>query len=142
MSSGPGVLQELHESVGTLLRSKSPGESLSARDIVDLMNLIGKCIVAGNIRRSAQIALGKVNDDGFLALKDYERNPERIPYGWASNNSVLAEIGMDYSEVAEGILRNGEPGLAWLENMRAYSRMGREPDYRDKLAAGGNPCLE
>jgi hypothetical protein len=37
---------------------------------------------------------------------------------------------------------NGEPGFAWLENMRAYSRMGDEPDYKDKRAEGGNPCLE
>jgi hypothetical protein len=37
---------------------------------------------------------------------------------------------------------NGEPGFAWLENMRAYSRMGDEPDHKDKRAEGGNPCLE
>ena len=26
--------------------------------------------------------------------------------------------------------------------MRAYSRMGDQPDYKDAKAAGGNPCLE
>ena len=39
-------------------------------------------------------------------------------------------------------MRNGEPGLCWLENMRAYGRMCEEPNWKDRRAAGGNPCLE
>lgn len=66
-----------------------------------------------------------------------------MDYGWVSNNSIYAELGMDYTEVQESILKNGgEPGLCWLENMRAYGRMIEPPNYRDKKAAGGNPCLE
>lgn len=49
---------------------------------------------------------------------------------------------MDYSKIAEKIRLNGEPGLCWLENMRAYGRMADPADYKDKLASGGNPCLE
>ena len=49
---------------------------------------------------------------------------------------------MDYEQVAEKIKLNGEPGLCWLENMRAYGRMGDAPNYKDKRAMGGNPCLE
>ena len=44
-----------------------------------------------------------------------------MSYGWASNNSVFAEIVMDYTDIAEQISINGEPGLAWLQNMREYS---------------------
>jgi len=66
-----------------------------------------------------------------------------MDYGWVSNNSIYAELGMDYTEVQDSILKNGgEPGLCWLENMRAYGRMIEPPNYRDKKAAGGNPCLE
>jgi len=65
-----------------------------------------------------------------------------MDYGWVSNNSIYAKIGMDYSKVVENIINNGEPGLVWLENMRKYSRMCDKPDYRDRLAMGGNPCLE
>lgn len=48
---------------------------------------------------------------------------------------------MDYSEAASRINDNGEPGFAWLENMRGYSRMktGWTKDHR---VMGGNPCLE
>ncbi len=49
---------------------------------------------------------------------------------------------MDYEQVADKIRLNGEPGLCWLENMRAYGRMGDAPNYKDKKASGGNPCLE
>lgn len=49
---------------------------------------------------------------------------------------------MDYSEIAEQISVNGEPGIAWLQNMREYSRMVYPKDYKDIKAMGGNPCLE
>jgi ribonucleoside-triphosphate reductase (thioredoxin) len=65
------------------------------------MNMIGKCVVAGNIRRSAEIAFGEPKDIEFLDLKDYSKNPERVEYGWASNNTVFAQKGMDYSEIAK-----------------------------------------
>ena len=62
----------------------------------------------------AEIALGEPYDKEFIRLKDYDRYPDRVEYGWVSNNSIYAEIGMDYTEVSESILKNGEPGLCWL----------------------------
>lgn len=115
---------------------------VTSRDIVDIMNMIGKCIVSGNIRRVAEIALGGAHDSDFIQLKDYKINPDRAEYGWVSNNSIFAETGMDYSLISEKIRQNGEPGLCWLENMRAYGRMIDPPNWKDKKAAGGNPCLE
>jgi hypothetical protein len=51
-------------------------------------------------------------------------------------------LGMDYTPFAKLIQTNGEPGFAWLENMRKFSRMNGEPDNKDHRVAGGNPCLE
>ena len=65
-----------------------------------------------------------------------------MEYGWVSNNSIFADVGQNYDEIAERIAKNGEPGLAWLDNMRNYGRMIDPPDYKDSKAAGGNPCLE
>ncbi len=61
---------------------------------------------------------------------------------WASNNSIFAKIGMDYSAVGAQIAANGEPGLMWLDNMRDYGRMidGKQPGI-DGRVKGGNPCL-
>lgn len=61
---------------------------------------------------------------------------------WASNNSIFAKVGMDYTKIAKSIAVNGEPGLAWLENMQAYSRMKDPADHKDYRVRGGNPCLE
>lgn len=139
VSSGPDPLIELHEKIKEKLNSKTPESTLGMRDIVDLMNFIGKCVVAGNIRRSAEIAMGEYNDTEFIELKNYEKNPERMEYGWVSNNSILAKLGMDYTTAVDNILKNGEPGFAWIENMKNYSRMCDPPDYKDEKAVGGNP---
>lgn len=53
-------------------------KTLNSRDIVDLMNFIGKCVIAGNIRRVAEIALGQPYDQEFIGLKDYKKNPDRL----------------------------------------------------------------
>jgi adenosylcobalamin-dependent ribonucleoside-triphosphate reductase len=37
---------------------------------------------------------------------------------------------------------NGEPGYAWLENMRHYGRMKDGYNNKDIRVEGGNPCLE
>jgi adenosylcobalamin-dependent ribonucleoside-triphosphate reductase len=140
-ASGPDILARLHDDVDHIMRREA-GKSLSVTTIVDLMNLIGRCIVSGEVRQTAEIAFGSPFDEEYIALKDYARNPERAAWGWTSNNSVIAPVGIDYRRIAEKIRLNGEPGIAWLENMRAYSRMGDAPDWKDARAGGGNPCLE
>jgi len=139
IASGPKPLAKMIESIKDLL-NKRIGDKLQSTDIVDIMNFIGKCVVAGNVRRSAEIALGDINDTEFITMK---QDKEKLTsHRWASNNSIFAEIGMDYSFVAEQISKNGEPGVLWLENSRAYSRMLDPPDYKDKKVAGVNPCGE
>jgi adenosylcobalamin-dependent ribonucleoside-triphosphate reductase len=141
VSSGPEPLKEVHEDIRKVLDTNS-GEPISITTIVDIMNLIGKCVVAGNVRRTAEIVFGDPNSEEYLDLKNYQVNPHRDQYGWTSNNSIFAELGMDYTEVSKRITDNGEPGLAWLENMRHYSRMKNGGDDKDHRAMGGNPCLE
>ena len=141
VSSGSEPLKEVHNAVRGCL-DKNVGEPISITTIVDIMNLIGKCVVAGNVRRTAEIVFGDSTSEEYINLKNYKKNPHREMYGWTSNNSVFAELGMDYKDIAERITDNGEPGLAWLENMKHYSRMKNGGDDKDHRAAGGNPCLE
>ncbi|HCX23088.1 MAG TPA: fused protease/ribonucleoside-triphosphate reductase [Cytophagales bacterium] len=140
-SSGPDPLIELHEKSREILDAEI-GKPLSITAIVDIMNLIGKCVVAGNVRRSAEIVFGEPDSEEYLDLKNYEVNPHRAEYGWTSNNSIFATTGMDYQPSAKRVQYNGEPGYAWLENMRAYGRMVDAPNWKDSRACGGNPCLE
>ena len=141
VSSGHEPLKEIHEAIREVLDNNS-GEPITVTTIVDIMNLIGKCVVAGNVRRTAEIVFGDPYDDEYLDLKNYKVNPHRETYGWTSNNSIFAELGMDYTEVCKRITDNGEPGFAWLENMRGYSRLKNGKDDKDHRVAGGNPCLE
>ena len=141
VASGYEPLEEVHEAIRKVL-DKNSGKPITITTIVDIMNLIGKCVVAGNVRRTAEIVFGDPNSEEYLDLKNYKVNPHRDQYGWTSNNSIFAELGMDYTDVAKRIVDNGEPGLAWLENMKKYSRMKNGGDWKDHRVAGGNPCLE
>ncbi len=142
VAAGPEPLKELHEHIRHILTEQIE-EPISIRTIVDIQNLIGKCVVAGNVRRTAEIAFGNPTSDEYLDLKNYEINPERRDWGWSSNNSIFADVGMDYTPAAERIQNNGEPGFAWLKNMQRYGRMQQgEADNIDYKAMGGNPCLE
>lgn len=140
-ASGHEVLQRLHVDINSILGPLA-GKPLTVTAIVDLMNCIGRCIVSGDVRQTAEIAFGDPSSKEYLDLKDYAVNPRRAEWGWTSNNSVYATLGMDYDPAVKRILANGEPGFAWLENMRNFGRMGDPPDFRDKRAKGGNPCLE
>ena len=69
-SQGPEPLQELHMALREALQHaavssstavsevKQEGALLQPRTIVDIMNMIGRCVVAGNVRRTAEIAFG------------------------------------------------------------------------------------
>lgn len=106
------------------------------------MNLIGRCVVAGNVRRSSEISLGSYESEEFINLKNYKINPEREAWGWCSNNSIFADVGMDYKDIEERIANNGEPGLLWMDNVRKFSRMNGVEDNKDFRADGTNPCSE
>jgi len=146
LASGPEPLKKLHAQIKTKFDSKI-GKKLTETDITDIMNQIGVCVVAGNVRRTAQIVFGDPESDEYLKLKDYRWNGDtyegtavhRAEYGWASNNSLFCNIGMDYTKVAEQTAKNGEPGYFWLENAQGYSRMNNGKDFKDHRASGGNP---
>jgi ribonucleoside-triphosphate reductase len=139
VASGPGPLSKMLKSLEILYDSYA-GKKADARLIVDTMNIIGRCVVAGGIRRSAQIAFGDAGDAEFLDLK---QDPEKVSdYRWVSNNSIFAKVGMDYSEAARRTAVNGEPGYFWLDNARAFGRMKDPATWDDEAAMGSNPCVE
>lgn len=151
VSSGPAPLIRMHEQLSETLDAHH-GEGISVTIIADLMNMIGQCVVAGNVRRTAQIALGDVNDPEYRKLKDYSWNSKtnqyegdmahRAAWGWASNNSVKADFDTDFTEVAKQVAINGEPGFVMMDNIRDFSRMSDPADYKDIKAKGTNPCGE
>ena len=147
-ASGPAPLINLHEQIRKVVGGRA-GETLDSRAIVDIINLIGTCVVSGNVRRSATLALGADGDNDFLNLKNAEAFPERNSYdpekpGWAwmSNNSISATVGMNYEQYVDRIVDNGEPGFIWLDVARNYGRLKDPADGKDYRVMGFNPCAE
>lgn len=138
-SSGPKPLMELHRNLIELYGSKT-GEIITSVDIVDTENLIGRCVVAGNVRRSAALALGEHDDLEYLSMKNDEE--KLYHHRWGSNNSFIAEVGMNYEWHAKQSQTNGEPGYIWLENARTRGRFKDPPRDDDRNVMGFNPCVE
>ena len=142
--TAPGP-QPLIDGVKNLIDILTPniGKPISEELIVDIFNFVGKCVVSGGIRRTAQIMFGEPNSKEYLSLKDPEtKSVELMDRRWASNNSVFGKIGMSYKNTAKLTAKNGEPGYIWLQNMQNYGRMKDTPDYKDINAKGSNPCSE
>jgi ribonucleoside-triphosphate reductase (thioredoxin) len=147
-ASGPQPLIDIHNKMREIFEAEIGG-TVGSRLIADLMNLIGTCVVAGNVRRSAEIGLGDPDDEDFINLKNADYFPERNSYdpqnpgwGWMSNNSLDVKVGQDYSKFTDLITKNGEPGFVWMDVTRAYGRLGDPPNNKDHRAAGYNPCAE
>lgn len=119
------------------------------RFVTDVMNCIAACIVAGNVRRSSLIAISDVHDYLkamiFINLKNYEKNPERMMWGWCSNNTVRLRTNEEFEKwikpVSELIKINGEPGILNLINVGKYGRVG-DTSRRQDDATLVNPCGE
>lgn len=147
-ASGPAPLVKLHKAIRKIFTGRA-GEKVTRRDIADIGNLIGVCVVSGNVRRSAELLIGRIDDEDFLNLKNSEVFPERNSYdaenpgwGWMSNNSVEVSVGQDLSAIVDGISRNGEPGVIWMDMSRKYGRLADPVNNKDHRVAGFNPCAE
>lgn len=147
-AAGHEPLEKLHNHIRNMFSGRA-GDKLTRVDIADIGNLIGVCVVSGNVRRSAELLIGRLEDDDFLNLKNKDKFPERNSYdpkapgwGWMSNNSVETQVGADLSKIIEGISLNGEPGVVWMDMSRKYGRLIDPPNNKDHRVAGYNPCAE
>lgn len=140
-ASGPEILCTGIGQINEVL-NKRAGKKLRPIDCLDIMNIIGSIVVAGNVRRSAQIAIGDMDDLQFLNAKRWDLG--NVPNWRAmSNNSVVCnDIALLPDAFWEGYRGNGEPyGLINLDLSRRVGRLG-DSKYPDPLVAGYNPCAE
>jgi len=138
VASGPEDLCWGIGKISEILMSRA-GKQVRPVDCLDIMNIIGHIIVAGNVRRSAQIAIGDPDDIEFLLAKRWDIG--NIPSWRAmSNNSVACDDLRDLHEYFwHGYEGKGEPyGLINLRLSRKVGRLG-ETDYEDPEVMGYNP---
>lgn len=144
-SSGSGPLIQLHQFIIECFhRYMTQMDYDVVRLKTDIANQVGCCVVAGNVRRSAEIAIGKISDPVFKDLKDYDKYPDRQAYGYMSNNTVGLETDEDFDslgEIARRVIIRGEPGVLNLKNF-PYGRIGSKYPVREDKAFLLNPCGE
>lgn len=140
-ASGPEILCTGIANISKVLDNRKD-KKLRPVDCLDIMNIIGAIVVAGNVRRSAQIAIGDSDDFQYLKSKRWDLG--NIP-NWRSNsnNSVVCNNFEDLpDEIWKGYTGAGEPfGLINLKLSRSVGRAG-DTKYKDKYVIGYNPCAE
>ena len=147
-ASGPTPLKQLVEYDIPSILGPLEDELITSEAIVDLFSAIGKCVVSGNVRRSASIALGNYDDNTFLSLKDSSLSKKHAelcsPNGWrwTANHSIFSKIGMDYTIPAQSTKKTGEIGYFWLENAQKFGRMSDPSHEPNTNIIGCNPCGE
>jgi ribonucleotide reductase alpha subunit len=156
-ASGAGILIEGIDKIVKIFQTRE-GKKLRSVDVLDICNIIGSIVVSGNVRRSAQIALGDPDDYLFLRAKNWSLG--NIPNWRAmSNNTIYAD---EYSHISNEIWANGymvdpqtgfakgEPyGFFNLPLSQKYGRLKDGPMKDSSLyptdednVVGTNPCAE
>lgn len=142
VASGPDDLCTGMNSIISILKKRA-GKQLSSVDCLDIVNIIASIVVAGNIRRSACIAIGDADDIEYLHAKRWDLG--NIPNWRAfSNNSVVCSDIKELPDIFwEGYKGNGEPyGLINLNLARSIGRTKDGCKYPDPDVQGFNPCAE
>jgi len=137
-ASGPRILIEGLEKIVQILKNRE-GKKLRSIDVLDICNIIGSIVVAGNVRRSALIALGDPDDYLYLRAKRWDLGG--IPNWRAfSNNTIFAD---SYDQISEdvwtGYNGNGEP--YGFFNLPLSQKKGRLKDKKKDNGILVNPCL-
>jgi len=138
-ASGPGILIEGIDNICNVVRERE-GKKLRSIDVLDICNIIGSVVVAGNVRRSAEIAVGDPDDYLYLRAKRWDLG--NIPNWRAmSNNTIYAD---SYDHISDAIWKgydgSGEPyGFFNLPLAQKTGRLGEKAKDKCEII---NPCAE
>jgi ribonucleoside-triphosphate reductase len=139
-ASGAVALTAGIEDIMAVLNARA-GKKLRTTDVLDIANIIGRVVVAGSARRSAQIAIGDPDDLAFLRAKRWASGS--IPAWRANSNNTI--VANEYEEIPAQFWDNfdggSEPyGLFNRGLTRAQGRLGER--RADNSVIGVNPCAE
>lgn len=156
-SSGPQILIDGIDKITKIFQARE-GKKLRSIDVLDICNIIGSVVVAGNVRRSAEIALGDPDDILYLRAKNWGTG--NVPNWRAMSNNtiyadsfdhVLDELWKNGYEINKDTgYANGEPyGFFNLPLSQKYGRIKDGPIAQNNLYPTDvdnceitNPCAE
>jgi ribonucleoside-triphosphate reductase len=146
-ASGPAPLVVMLDRVNEIL-NKRLNDFVTPTEWGDVIQHIGCCVVAGNVRRTALILIGDKDDKEYIQSKNYSiaGNLEASQWRWASNNSIDIDSHTSrevLEQVAYNIYYNGEPGYVNIELARNFGRIidGFVKDIDGEVEVF-NPCGE
>jgi ribonucleoside-triphosphate reductase len=145
-ASGPEPLQRLMAFTREKMLGRQ-GRRLRTIDVHDIICMIGDCVVAGGVRRSAMISLSDLDDADIRAAKSgafYLTNPQRM----LSNNSAVYShkpSNVEFLEEWTALMKSGsgERGIfnrGGLKNTLPKRRLKKLKGHMESL--GTNPCGE
>src|SRR3989344_5566117 len=145
-ASGPEPLRRVHDFARTRVLSRQ-GRRLTSLDVHDLVCMIGECVVAGGVRRSALISISDLDDMEMRNAKDgqfYLQNPQRA---MANNSAAYNEkpsVAVFLDEwnnlVKSG---SGERGIWNRGSLKKQLPVRRWKLFeKDMHKSGVNPCGE
>jgi len=138
-ASGPAILIEGIDKIVTVITERE-GKKLRSIDVLDVCNIIGSVVVAGNVRRSAEIAVGDPDDYLFLRAKRWDLGG--IPNWRANSNNTIYADSYDHisNTVWNGYDGQGEPyGFFNLPLAQKFGRVGERKKDTCEIV---NPCAE
>ncbi len=96
-------------------------KSIRSTDALDIMNLIGKIVVSGNVRRTALIAIGDATDEEYVNAKNYTlTNPilkldtNGFPI-WKTVDGKMSKVKKPYDECVKELGKEKTDELIELE---------------------------
>jgi len=101
-ASGPQILIDGIEKITKIFQARE-GKKLRSIDVLDICNIIGSVVVAGNVRRSAEIALGDPDDILYIRAKNWSSG--NVPNWRAmSNNTIYVD---SFTHIMDEVWTNG-----------------------------------
>lgn len=125
VASGSEPLQKLISEITEILSNKI-GEKITSTVIVDLFNVIGVCVVAGGVRRTAEIMFSDPDDEEFLSLKD----PTELDK-WKHIAKELKEKGLDK-------IKNGDKEEFTPEYLAVQKKINTHPLVTHRWASNNS----
>lgn len=159
VSSGPEPLLMCAKGISDILdtRAKSESNVIVSTDIVDIQNIIGKCVVAGNVRRTAEIAFAEIDDEPYRNMKNWSSHP--IETGNVAPDELKEISPEDYelynanmwdtrNGIASGIVEKYREypwsykfgGWRWTSNNSVFARVGMNyKPFESSIRESGEP---
>lgn len=139
-ASGPLPLISAIVEINNIFNSRVGG-NLKSDDGLDIMNMLGRCVVAGNVRRSALIALGDADDKTYVDAKNYKiaaQVIEKDEYGfpkWDTNEfGRMSQVRRDRTEVVFELVEEAIKENPEISNEEAVDIAERKADELYDLA--------